>query len=364
MNEKGFSLVELLVAMLVASFVGLAGVMVFTTGNRFYKAQEAVGEAQQNARVAMERLAKDIRMAGFGLPDPPFSLDFSGLSSTPTSLPNPLTSPITVSNSVSGTGMDSRLIGTDSITILGIGYEAGTLRKGINTDCNDSGKSLICLDNNSVTKYFFTGSGTYAYQPNRRYISLNGTTFIELAITQTDANRAVDKLALLNPAALARNYPDGTPVYIIQAINYSIDTDSALDGCSPSNPCLVSRDYAMLRGGTTPGGRQIVAENIEDIQFAYGIDASPKDGKIDYTGTYSDATAFYFSAGGPTVLLDPSNIIAVKTSVVGRTRDPDQSGGSFTHPALEDHASGTPDGYRRRVLTKVIKLRNPRQGGY
>ena len=372
-KQQGFSLVELLISMAIASVVGMAGYVIFSSSNWSYKVQEDVSEAQQNVRVAMERLAGDVRTAGFGLPDPPFSLTFTGLSTTFVGQSGnsiTLTSPITVSNSAAV---------PDTITILGIGYEAGVLENDANDDgiednnsCNGAGDGLICLGSANSANNFFTGSGPYTYETNRRYISLNGAAFIELANAQTDANRSAGMLSLGTPATLDRNYPDGTSVYIIQAVQYTInDTAPFLTGCSATNPCLVSADTTMLRGGSTPGAREVLAENIEDIQFAYGIDVSPRDGMIDYTSPYSDG-AFVFSATGAAALSDPSSIIAVKANIVAKTRNQDPKGATgFKSQCFEDRLvdAGTTnctgavsDGYRRRALTKIIKLRNPKQG--
>src|SRR3972149_1088272 len=145
-EQQGFSLVELLISMAIASIVGMAGYVIFSSSNWSYKVQEDVSEAQQNVRVAMERLAGDVRTAGFGLPDPPFSLTFTGLSTTFVGQSGnsiTLTSPITVSNSAAV---------PDTITILGIGYEAGVLENDANDDgiednnsCNGAGHGLIYL---------------------------------------------------------------------------------------------------------------------------------------------------------------------------------------------------------------------------
>lgn len=341
-NNKGFSLVELLIAMVIASVVGLAGISIFSSSNWSQKTQEDITEAQQNVRVAMDRLTKDIRMAGFGLPDPPFSLTFT----VPATFVGEsvgsitLTSPITVNNSSTA---------PDTITILGIGYEAGTLSKGGATDCNDSGMGKICLDSVASANNFFSTDLT-TFKTNRKYISLNGTTYMVLSAAQSE--RASAKLALGTPATLDRNYPDGTPVYIIQAVQYTIVSDTSITGCSATNPCLTSHDATELRGS----GRQLLAENIEDIQFAYGIDESPRDGKIDYASGY-DAADF---SNAPT---DNTSIIAVRTTVVGRTRTTDMKGQTgFKRPAAEDRAEGASDGYRRRTLLKVLKIRNPRTG--
>ena len=64
-RERGFTIVELLVAMAVASLVAMSGFALFSQSNWSYQVQENVGEAQQNARIAVDRIAKDIRTAGF-----------------------------------------------------------------------------------------------------------------------------------------------------------------------------------------------------------------------------------------------------------------------------------------------------------
>jgi prepilin-type N-terminal cleavage/methylation domain-containing protein len=329
-NQRGFTLVELLIAMALASVVGMAGVSLFSTSNWAYKVNEDVAEAQQNVRVSMERIAKDIRVAGFGLPDPPFTISIGGQN---------WTSPITVTTS-GGSG------GSDSITILGIGYEAGTLTQGAATDCNVGATSKICLDSVASANNFFSTDLT-TFMTSRKYVSLNGSTFIELSNTQTE--RADKKLTLGTPSTLGRTYPDGTPVYIIQAVQYTInDAAPFLAGCSASNPCLASLDFTGLRGGTG-NDRQVFAQNIEDIQFAYGVDAD-RDGRMDSSILSNDPA-------------DDSSIVAVRTTVVAKTSTKDMKGSTFTRSAIEDHSASAPDNYRRRALTKIIKLRNPRTGG-
>jgi len=63
-KEKGFTLVELLVAMVIAAIV-MAGIYsVYYSQQRSYVVQEGVAEMQQNLRAAMFFMAKEIRMAG------------------------------------------------------------------------------------------------------------------------------------------------------------------------------------------------------------------------------------------------------------------------------------------------------------
>jgi type IV pilus assembly protein PilW len=65
---SGLSLVELLVAMLLGSIVILGLYNVLISQNRTYTVQDEVGEMQQNLRVAMEKISRDLQMAGFGKP--------------------------------------------------------------------------------------------------------------------------------------------------------------------------------------------------------------------------------------------------------------------------------------------------------
>lgn len=64
-NEKGVTLVELLVALVIAA-ITLAGVYrVFISQTRSYAVQDQVMEVQQSVRSAMEIMLRDLRMAGF-----------------------------------------------------------------------------------------------------------------------------------------------------------------------------------------------------------------------------------------------------------------------------------------------------------
>lgn len=63
--KKGFTLIELLIAMLVGSMVMAAVMVSFQSQHNTYLAQDEVVEMQQNARVAMDMLVRDIRSAGY-----------------------------------------------------------------------------------------------------------------------------------------------------------------------------------------------------------------------------------------------------------------------------------------------------------
>jgi len=72
-NEKGVSLIELLISLVISAIVIAAIYRLFIAQTRSYTVQDQVAEAQQGVRNAMELLLRDIRMAGFDdnlTPDP------------------------------------------------------------------------------------------------------------------------------------------------------------------------------------------------------------------------------------------------------------------------------------------------------
>lgn len=64
-SDRGFTLVELLVAMAVGLIVLSATYGVFTLQGKTFSTQERVAEMQQNARAAMDFMTREIRMAGY-----------------------------------------------------------------------------------------------------------------------------------------------------------------------------------------------------------------------------------------------------------------------------------------------------------
>jgi type IV pilus assembly protein PilW len=64
-QERGFTLVELLVAMAITAVVMGAVYSLYKTQQDSYIAQDQVVEMQQNVRASLYQMARDLRMAGF-----------------------------------------------------------------------------------------------------------------------------------------------------------------------------------------------------------------------------------------------------------------------------------------------------------
>ncbi|MBW6511583.1 MAG: PilW family protein [Desulfuromonadaceae bacterium] len=358
-NQRGFTLTEMLVAMVIGMLVASGAYSVFFSTTRTARKQEQVSEIQQNLRVAMERITQDIRQAGFGLPEDNRTLAFDGGS---------FSTPVTATNSSSA---------PDEITLLGVGYKVGTIYNTvgkkiyINPDFNGDDQiagymETRFIDGNHEDAPFpetvslkplyrdkFPAGGTP--EPplftSRKHLSIGGVEYLAASDYSTVSLDGGSSNAIMVTPDTHNEYANNLPVYMLQAITYSIRADCYPTDPKQNFPCLVTKDFSKLRGAD----RQVVAEGIEDIQFAYGVDVSPRDGKIDYPAAGYTPAAFVNDPA------DDSSIVAVRVSIVARSKVPDQYDSS-TRPALEDRPAGTADRYVRRTLTKTIKLRNPRSG--
>jgi len=71
MNQKGFSLTELLVVLIICGIVVAGIYRVFVAQTKAYVVQDQVVEVQQGIRSAMEIILRDLRMTGFDDDSPP-----------------------------------------------------------------------------------------------------------------------------------------------------------------------------------------------------------------------------------------------------------------------------------------------------
>lgn len=64
-KEKGFTLIELLIGIAISGMVISAIYSLYISQNKSYTIQNQVVEMQQNARIVMDMMVRDIRLAGY-----------------------------------------------------------------------------------------------------------------------------------------------------------------------------------------------------------------------------------------------------------------------------------------------------------
>ena len=76
-NQKGITLIELVVAFVIFAIVSAASYRLFVSQGRAYAVQDQVVEIQQNIRSGMEIMLRDVRMTGFDSDSPTSKIDIN-----------------------------------------------------------------------------------------------------------------------------------------------------------------------------------------------------------------------------------------------------------------------------------------------
>jgi len=170
-KKNGLTLIELLIALVLSSILIAALFRTFISQQKNYTVQDQVAEMQQNVRVAIGQMTKEIRMAGYG-GDLAIFGDVNGFSNiiTPAS---------------------------KSITII-LADEVGALKQNVAMGTNQLKVTNAKVFNTDKKKYLcLNGSNHYLVQ------SITGDTII-----------------LTTP--LAEGHPVNEPIYLVKAISYDL----------------------------------------------------------------------------------------------------------------------------------------------
>lgn len=321
-NDTGHSLIELMFGLGIALAAVSAAYTVASTTDKASVVNDQTAQMQQNARIAMELIASDVRMAGFGM---------SGAVGACNQAVMPVDH--------TPTGPDR---GSDSVSLV-VPVTLSTLSANTAAPFNS-----VALQAGAVAAMSPNGFG------NGASISIGGAT------PATVSGIAGDVLTLGTSVALPVFYPSNTQVFWLQCVTYGIGTTTA--ACAGSAPCL-------LRSGVA------VAEGIEDIQLAYACDGcnlavngAIADGIIDDQNgsTTFDTADFVSDNTWATAPLTTDKIRLVRISLVARQSRNDREWHGTAPTTVEDHDPTTDTGFsltnyqqaRRRVLTRVVQVRN------
>lgn len=252
-GRDGISLIELLVVLVISAILATALYRTFIGQQKSYTVQEQVADMQQNARVAMNNMIREIRQAGFGR-----VAMVTGVLRPNTPVAGALTIAVagncTALKEISAVNKIKVASNVFSSTMFSIG--------GIESHNMDPGNPpALDPNDNYYVVTLKSGEGILNYHP-------------------------------INT----------TPVYDIGTVTY------------------------QLVGGSIQRNGQIVADNIESLEFKYYTSST------DEVGTLAPA--------------NPQSIQRIRITVTARTSmsDPDYKGG---------------DGFRRRQMTSYVMIRNP-----
>ncbi len=237
MNRKGITLIELLVALSVSGILVAGVYKTFISQQHTFTVQEQVVDMQQNVRLSITQMTRELRMAGFGgggadgwYKDFPIGTEFfkhGGVYGLYTDIVNPG-------------------LGGTSVTVLE-GYEPI-----IRTTLSQPASASLPPNNREI---YVNDASSFDQPPNPKiYISINGIEAHHIsAIDTTDPLN--QKITFQGWDKLIADHQQGAPVYLIAAVTYSV-------GMFNGKSCLLRDDH--LGSGPQP-----VADNIESLQFSY-----------------------------------------------------------------------------------------------
>ena len=317
-RQAGFTLIEMMIATLLISLViGFALQIALSVTLGFKSTREAQG-AERSARTAMEYLSDIVRAASTGSS----AADLRDARYC------------TVAN---GLAVEDHDDGPDKLTVL---YASGGVLTSLRSVFTGTSTTFDVMDSTGLA------AGDMA-------IITDGTTGRLVPVVTVSAPTGQATIDTVAPATACSGVPMPSTGYAIGSIVVRGKVATFyVANASDGTPMLW-----MDPDGDGPATGEPVAEGIEDMQIAVGIDANG-DGVITDGGSTTDE--WYGNAIGDPTPPDPTVTPwnALRISLVARTLAAEGETLQSSRPALENHAGGTQDIYRRRVLTTVVEIRS------
>ncbi len=305
-KEQGVTLIELMIVLVIAAFLVAGVYSLFITQHRSYSVQDQVAGVQQDARVGLDIMARDIRMAGFLIGSQGFDVNGAQFAVTPN---NNTTIP-------------------DSITIAGA---ADQFMSGGNpvTVTNVTGNVVaVSASNSEINGFFDTGANSFVVfegDSTHAIYQISGITGQTFTLNQSPPTSLATITGSTGSVVGAR-------VFRARSITYQVQGNTLQRSDNGGTPQpLVGDDINTI---------------VEDLQFAYQVAGS--------TDWIFDADTSTWPTGSTN-----ADIRMVRINIIVRTAVPDQKDTSFFKPVCEDRPRvDTFTGCRRRVYTTVVKVRN------
>ena len=246
-KQNGVTLIELLIALVISTVLSASIYRTFIGQQKTFTSQEQVVDVQQNARIAISTMVREIKMAGFGN----ISMNL----------------PATINGTIYNNIVNPDTPAANALTILS-GTNAGST---LTTEGGVSQSQIVVstLTDSQGGQLFDTNS--------KKYISIGGVE--SNIIFSIDSGTKTITLS----APLGFKHVVGTPVFPIRAITYQVVVVSGI-------PVLMRNDG---------GGNQPEADGIETLQFQY------LDGDGIVTATPANIRIIRVSMTAKTNIQDP-----------------------------------------------------------
>lgn len=345
-GRRGFTLIELMFALVIGLFVVAALYNLFIGQVRQFVYQDLQMEMHQSTRLALDMVGRTARLAGYGTNSATVGA-FGAAGNTDNSLPAIISyngvGP-NGSDAVTFVSMDPSLVMNTaatfppSCTTTTLTFNPSVLGNAARLAQYRSGELVMCYDYGAVG-----GFRSFLWPMTADGDASNGELTVASGSAYADYEAACPS---------TENLPLVMSCSRAEVVTFYVDADDS-DGFgagSFDNPVLMmDLDFESPDADDVP-----LVDNVEDFQIAYCLQASA--GGTDC----SDAANWVNAITADQV----DDVYMVRVSVVVRSSREDPAGlRTSARPALEDNAAGAPDNYLRTVLSTEVVVRNMRIQG-
>ena len=343
-------MLEMAVAVAIASFVVTALYALFTVQSRQFFFQDQQMEMHQNLRFGTEILSRSIRMAGFNTNgevvgvmgyNSTHSAALPAIMSFDAEGPN-FTDAITVVYGDPSTVMDTAYTNTDACDTESLSFYPHFLDNQMKLLQLEAGDLFLCLDFADVS-----GMEAYMWDLSSAPDASNGEVFLN------PATPFLDFLELC---------PEGeqnlTPIMRCargQVLSFYIDDqDDGVGPGSPSHPVLM-----MDMNDNWPNSDDVpLVDNVEDLQFEYCTDDGTDSVDCNDPTQWGDSIPDLDGDG----VEDADSVWAVRMYMLVRSsRDDPRNLYTNSRPRLANHSPAVnDDNYYRQILVTEVTVRNLR----
>jgi len=338
-NQFGMTLVELMVSIGVTLTVMALTVSIFMGQYKSYVQRKDASKIQESTPPVVELLKRDLMLAGWSVrPEMAFFFEDGGANGSDRIYVNDSTIIDEQHSNEIVKFMKQECSGCLRTEVLNhlvrLDDDTETAKLDIDDEENDNdttGKDFV----KSTYQFIITSSSSH------KVVRLGNILFEAwYSIPVLYDTAATPNLVVLNSG-----------IFVAPAVYYCVDNGSATQ-CHPTGD---PAQWALRRSDRNSGGRQVIAENVVDLQVAYR----------DSSGTWYGTEGCADRGDCAPVSFTSANIDLIRFTLVTRSSNPDKAlvnNPNRCRPAVENRtgaAAGSAEcGYTYRTYSVQVKPRN------